>query len=435
MLSLLAATALLALSPTAAEAGDGAPSDLPASLTLADALRIARERAPDRAIVDAALLGAKAQVKVAGALPNPTASFMVGWSSQCDMIGCNEPVFNANLGDQGAVAFLVTGQRGLAVEAAEQGVLGAESNRRDVRRNLDFQVKLQFVSTAVAARAVVVAREEAALAEQTVALARKRRDTGAISDSDVARLEVLHMQIEQLTDRSVQSFEQARAALAQLLGLRSWAPNFSVDPGPTVTALPPSQLAQASLATLSTEALLVRPDLAAARAQLEQARAQASLQRRLVIPQFQLQAQYQQQGRTSGGWFTPPTAWVGLSVPLPVLYQQQGQIGQADAAVLAAEATVARAEAQIVADVATAYSAYQASRASAERAERRLLPRSRDARDLVQVQYGKGTATLLDYFDAQRTHLSNEMDYLNSLGAFWTAVFQLEQALGANYLP
>ena len=268
-----------------------------------------------------------------------------------------------------------------------------------------------------------------------MALARKRRDVGAISDAYVARLEVLHMQIEQLADRSVQSFEQARAALAQLLGLRSGSPAFTVVPGPTATALPPSPLAQASLAALSAQAISVRPDLAAARAQAEQARSQASLARRLVIPQFQLQTQYQQQGSTSGGWFTPPTAWVGLTVPIPVLYQQQGQIGQADAGVLAAEATVAKVEAQVVADVTTAYSAYQATRAGAERAERRLLPRSRDARDLVQIQYAKGAASLLDYLDAQRTHLTNEIDYLSSLAAFWTAVFQLEQAVGASYLP
>jgi cobalt-zinc-cadmium efflux system outer membrane protein len=250
----------------------------------------------------------------------------------------------------------------------------------------------------------------------------------------VARLEVLHLQIEQLVDRAMQSLEQSRAALAQLLGLRSAFPSFAVDPGPTATALPPSPLAEATLASLSAQALSTRPDLAAARAQVEQARLQASLARRQVIPQFQLQAQYQQQG-SPGGWFTPPTASVGLSVPLPILYQQQGQIGVADAAIAAAEATVAKVEAQVVSDVSTAYASYQASRRSAQRAEQRLLPRSQDSRNLVQIQYAKGAASLLDFLDAQRTHLVNEIDYLTSLGAFWSAVFQLEQAVGASYLP
>jgi hypothetical protein len=29
----------------------------------------------------------------------------------------------------------------------------------------------------------------------------------------------------------------------------------------------------------------------------------------------------------------------------------------------------------------------------------------------------------------------NEIDYLTSLAAFWTAVFQLEQSVGTSYLP
>jgi cobalt-zinc-cadmium efflux system outer membrane protein len=431
------AAALLALASVAAGADGQVPDEptLPATLTLEGALRIARERAPDRALAEAAVATARAQVRTAGALPNPAASFTAGWSSQCDQPGCNHPSYIAGLGDQGAVATLLTGQRGLALDAAEQGLRGAEATRLDSARNLDFQVKQQFVNTALAARVMRFSRDEAALGGETVVLARRRYEAGAISDADVARLEVLHMQMEQLADKSEQAFEQARTALAQLLGVRHGAAAFTVEPGATTTALPPPQLVGATLASLTEEARNRRPDLAAARAQLEQARFQASLARRQVIPQFQLQAQYQQQGSSGGGWFTPPTASVGLSIPLPVLYQQQGQIGQADAGVLSADASVAKVESQVLADVATAFATLQTSQRSAQRSEQKLLPRSRDARSLVQIQYDKGAASLLDYLDAQRTHITNEIDYLTSLATFWTAVFQLEQAVGTSYLP
>jgi cobalt-zinc-cadmium efflux system outer membrane protein len=432
------AAALLALASRAAGADAAAlptSPELPASLTLADALRVARDRAPERAMAEAAVATARAQVRTAGALPNPAASFMAGWTSQCDQPGCNHPSYLAGLGDQGAVATLVTGQRGLALDAADQGLKGAEATRQDAFRNLDFQVKQQFVNTAVGARALRFAVDQAALARETVALARKRYEAGAISDADVARLEVLQMQMEQLSDRAEQAYEQARALLAQLLGVRQGPPAFTVEAGVTSTALTPPQLAGATLATLGEEARSRRPDLAAARAQLEQARFQASLARRQVIPQFQLQAQYQQQGTPAGGWFTPPTASVGLSIPLPIFYQQQGQIGQADAGVLSAEAAVAKLEAQVLADVTTAFAALQTTQRSAQRSEQKLLARSRDARSLVQIQYDRGAASLLDYLDAQRTHLMNEIDYLTSLAAFWTAVFQLEQSVGTSYLP
>jgi len=429
--------AILALSApaVATEATPPAERPLPATLSLEEALRIARERAPDRAIADAAVATARSQIRTAGALPNPTAGFMAGWSSQCDQPGCNHPSFIATLGDQGALATLVTGQRGLAIDAAEQALRGAEAAQLDATRNLDFLVKQQFVNTAAAARAMRFARDEATLGQKTVDLAHRRYEAGAISDADVARLEILHMQMEQLADKAGQAFEQSRASLAQLLGVRGETVPFEVEPGPTATALPPPQLTGATLQSLVGAARSRRPDLAAARAQVEQARFQAALARRQVIPQFQLQAQYQQQGSPAGGWFTPPTASVGVSVPLPVFYQQQGQIGQADAGLVSAEASLAKVEAQLTADVASAFAAFQASGRTAQRAEQKLLPRSKDARDLVQIQYAKGAASLLDYLDAQRTHLTSEIDYLSALAAFWTSVFQLEQAIGASYLP
>jgi cobalt-zinc-cadmium efflux system outer membrane protein len=431
------AAALLALT-LAAPAGATDPSrspGLPAVLTLDDALRIAREHAPDRALAEAGVATARAQVQSAGALPNPVVSFLAGWSSQCGDPGCDRTAFVAGLGDQGAIATLVTGQRGLAVDAAEQGLVGAESSRRDVLRDLDFQVKQQFVTTAVAARMVRFSREETAIAEQALQAARQRRSaSGSVSASDVTRLEVLHGQIEQLAGRADQAFAQARASLARLLGFRADAATFAVDPGPASIAVVPPRLSGATVASLTADARAARPDLAAARALLEQARLQASLQRRLVIPAVQLQAQYAQQG-SAGAWFTPPTASVGLTIPLPVLYQRQGEIGQADAAVLGAEAMVNKVESQVLADVATAFANLQAYRKNAERSRERVLPRARSARDQVAEQYAKGTASLLDYLDAQRSFIHSEMDDSASLGDFWTAVFQVERAVGASYHP
>ena len=76
-------------------------------------------------IAEAAVASARSQVRAAGALPNPAASFMVGWTSQCDQIGCDHPTFVAGLGDQGAIAALVTGQRGLSIDVADQALRGA----------------------------------------------------------------------------------------------------------------------------------------------------------------------------------------------------------------------------------------------------------------------------------------------------------------------
>src|SRR5512139_808261 len=156
------------------------PPDVPAALTFEDAVRIARERNPDMALAEASLAIARSQARAAAQLPNPAASFMAGWSSQCGDPGCNQPAYVAGLGDQGAVAALVTGQRGLALDAGAQGVRSAEATRQDARRTLEFDVKRQFVATSVAWRAVDFAQREVVRAREAVERARLRRDAGEL---------------------------------------------------------------------------------------------------------------------------------------------------------------------------------------------------------------------------------------------------------------
>jgi cobalt-zinc-cadmium efflux system outer membrane protein len=421
----------LLLSLPAAAASPGA---VPAELTFEDAVRIARDRNPELAIAEAALARARSQALADGQLPNPSLGLSAGWSSQCSDPGCNLPTYSAGLGDQGALAFLVTGQRGLVREAGAQAVRSAEATRLDAGRNLEFEVKRQFVATSVAWQTVDFAQREVARAREAADLGRRRRDTGEIPAADLSRLEVLALQVEQGLERAMFNHEQARLALAQLLGMSDGAPAFTVVSGPIATGRPPGRLAAATLPDLLALARESRPDLAAARAALESARAGAALARRRIIPGFQLQAQYAQQGQP-GAWFTPPTVSFGISLPLPVLYQQQGEIGVADAGVASAEATVAKVEGEIARDVATAYAAFQASGRSVQRAEERLRALSHEVGRSVGLAYSRGSASLLDYLDTQRTRIANEVEYLGILQAFWTSIFEVERAVGRTFVP
>ena len=49
---------------------------------------------------------------------------------------------------------------------------------------------------------------------------------------------------------------------------------------------------------------------------------------------------------------------------------------------------------------------------------------------MIQLQYEKGAASLLEFIDAQRTFITNNIEALNDLADYWTAVFLLEQAVG-----
>ena len=44
----------------------------------------------------------------------------------------------------------------------------------------------------------------------------------------------------------------------------------------------------------------------------------------------------------------------------------------------------------------------------------------------------KGAATLMDFLDAERTYIATNVEYFQDLTAYWTAIFQLEQAVGVE---
>jgi outer membrane protein, heavy metal efflux system len=156
-----------------------------------------------------------------------------------------------------------------------------------------------------------------------------------------------------------------------------------------------------------------------------------SLAKRLVFPDVALSVNYAQQG-TSATAVTPPTVTVGLSIGLPIFYQQQGEIRRAESDARSQALSRAKAQAQVVSDVETAFAGYRTALERAQRMEgpAGMLARARRARDLVEIQYQKGAASLLELLDAQRTLRTIAFEARSNLADYWTSVFRLEEAVG-----
>jgi outer membrane protein, heavy metal efflux system len=428
--SRLAALALVAAAGPARPAEAPPPSpELPAKLGLAEAFRLFRAQGLDLLIAEAAVSGAEADVRTAGAVPNPALSGSVGKSWSCGPGGCPSPAFGAGLSDQAAISDVLSGKRGLRLDVARAALAAARLSRADAERTLSFQLEQQFLAVLVAQRALDHAREARAATAEMLGLAQVRFKAGAISEADVARVEVLALEAEQGVESALQALGQARAGLAFLLGVRGRLPEFEAEGPELLAGSVPERLRGATADSLLSMALAHRPDLQAAGFQEQRAEASVALARRQVVPDFALSLGYAQQG-TGPGAVTPPTGTVGLSFPLPILYQQQGEVAKAEADRRTQSLGRARVEALVASDVASAHAAYASSLNMVQRMETRLLDRARTARDLVQIQYRKGAASLIDYLDAERTYIAVQVEYLNDLTAYWTAVFQLEQAVG-----
>jgi cobalt-zinc-cadmium efflux system outer membrane protein len=170
-----------------------------------------------------------------------------------------------------------------------------------------------------------------------------------------------------------------------------------------------------------------RPDLLALDRQMERSASSLALAQRQRWPDPSLSLTYTQQG-TGQDAITPPTLTLSLSVALPLLYQQQGEIAKAAADARTQALQRRKLEAAVAADVETAVGQVETTRKLVERMRAGLLARARKARDLVEVQFQKGAASLLELLDAERTYIATHGEYLQNITAYWTAVAQLEQA-------
>jgi cobalt-zinc-cadmium efflux system outer membrane protein len=434
--------AYLALAIIAGTA-DAQNAQIPAELSLETALRIFRERGFDLIIADAAVESAAGDVRVAGAVPNPALglSFLHTFTYNPNDPSCVESHatcsangFGITLSDQAAVFDTLAGKRGLRLRVARAALAAARQSRSDAQRTLEFQVKQQYIQATLARNLLAFAIEVQKSNTRTFELSRVRHDTGTISEADLVRVETAKLEADQAVATARQGVATTKAGLAFLLGVRGEIPPFNVQPDLPPFVVPPA-LALATRASLLKDAFERRPDLQALTFQRERAEASVRLAQRLRFPDITLSANYTQQGKGGKGTnapLTPPTWTVGISAPLPLFYQQQGEIQKAQADLRTQVTQRDKTQAQIVNDVGTAYATFVTTRELVERMQGRLLESAKRARDLVEFQYKEGAAALLEFLDAQRTYIATNVEYLQDLANYWTAVYQLEAAVGTE---
>ncbi len=402
---------------------------LPSVVTMEDALRIFRERGFDLLIAEAQIAAAQGDVAAARAIPNPQLSGSLGRSFGYDAsacAGCSATAWAVGLTDPAAISDLLTGKRGLRADVARAALAAVRHSRDDALRTLGLQVRQAMLDAALQQAQRDLARELAESTERTRALDERRMRAGAISEAELARAEVAALEAQQGVDLAEQALRAALLQVSFLLGSRDPDAEFALDPELLERPLP-AELP--TLDRLADEALGRRPDLRSAAAQEERARAATGLARRQALPDVALSAQYQQQGSGQNA-LQPPTVTFGVQLPLPLFYRQQGEIARGEAEVRAQRAAAEKLRAQALVDVKLAWAAVDTNRRLVERMRARLLERSRRTRDLVQVQYEKGAASLLELLDAQRVWAQTRAEYLKDLHDFWLALFQLDAAVG-----
>ncbi len=427
-------------------------AELPASLTLEDALRVFRAHGLDLLIAEAGVRNAEGGVQVAGAVQNPVVSASIGNSftyaytyssgKDCSAYGalCVPWSYSFGVSDSAALSDWLSGKRDLRLKVARTALAAAKLARVDAARTITFQVKLAYLQVAQAQLAYAFAKEVDAAEGTTLKKFQDRYRGGAINEGDLQRIEVAKLEAAQGVDTAHSALRQARAALAFLLGVRGDAPEFDVDTK-VLDYAEPAGIQNVSAVGLLRAAVDHRPDVATAGYLRASADAQIELVKRQKVPNVTLGLNYVWGG--FNGWsvdnsITGPMLTLSASAPIPVFYQLQGEQRQAEAQRDSSRLQHAKTTAQVVNDVSTALAALDGSRQLVLRMEgpRRdaggLLESAKGAFDIVATQYDKGAANLTDYLDALRTYIATKNEYFGDLASYWTAVYQLEAAVGKD---
>ena len=409
MVRMIAVTCCLALLSAPERASAQAPV---AKLTLAEALSLADTANPTVRAKEFEVQSVGANEVTAGLRPNPTANFLA------EQFGSGSVAVTQYTFSVGQPIEL-GGKRQRRIDSAKASTKITGLELADLRRQLVFQVKKSFTDILIAREALALAGQNLAALDEIERVQRFRAERGDISGLDLIRIEVERFAFERDSADARQALAAAKIALRTAIGQERVAEEFDVS-GELV--FPEISKSKSELYRMALDS---RPDLRAAEAAREKARADINLAKANAWWDVTPQIEYQRIGPDN-------TIGFGFSLPIKLFDRNQGEITRTQADAKRAEASREALLAQVLAEVDTASVTVTTERGKVTLLRDTYLPKIRQARETIEFAYRRGGVSLLDFLDAQRTYREKSLEYLRSLGSYTAAVYMLEAAVGGT---
>jgi outer membrane protein, heavy metal efflux system len=308
------------------------------------------------------------------------------------------------------------------LQSAKDQTAVVQSGVSDSERQLIFNVGQQFVDVLLAESTLELARMDLDSFKKTVDISDERYHVGDMSEGDFLKIKLQLLQFQ--TDASAAQLAkvQALAALRQLLGFESVPDDYDVQG--TLEYEP----VRADVNALKSLAALNRPDLRAAQQAVTAAESQLALQKANAKMDITGTFNYTHTSGTNSGAFY-------YNQPLPIFNRNQGEIARAGYAITQAQEQAAETAQQVSTDVITAYENLLTNDQIIKLYQGGYVDEAKQSRDISEYAYRKGSASLLDYLDSERTYRANQLAYRQALANYMLALEQMRQAVGTRNLP
>ena len=307
------------------------------------------------------------------------------------------------------------------LQAARDTTGVTESQVADAERTTVANATQQFVAALLADSNLEFARNVLASFHHTVSISEEQYKAGAISKSDLLKIQLQTLQFQTDVNNAMLARAQALASLRQLLGFDSVPADYQLA-GKLMY-----EPVTATIDDLQARALGLRPDLQAAERAITSAQSQVELAKANAKQDLNVTFNYTRFNESNLGAFY-------FNIPLPIFNKNQGEIARTQYALTQSQFQKNAAEQAVFTDVKNAYEALRRNEDTLQLYDKGYLQKAQESLDITQFSYQHGATSLLDFLDAERSYRATEFSYRQALANYMVALEQLRQSVGAREL-
>lgn len=384
-----------------------------APYSLSEILALALKHSPVMNGAEAVLEESQGRQVSAGAYMNPTVSGSAGRGS------IRDPRTGVSITERTITVeqpLEWPGKRMARQRAADAGLSGAVAGMEEAKVAIAAEVKAAFHQLLFAQQDAQLAKENLQTVEDFIKLIQARVETKESPKFELVKATVELQKADKDLARADNALLVARGNLNKVTG-KVLGEHFSIQGDFEAIR---SGLDRAALTEL---ALSRHPTLRRQEKAVEQAEFALEHERAARIPNIAVIGQYHREAGDE-------SVMAGLSVPVPLWYRRQGEIGTAMGTHHRAQAERNRVEHEVEQSVTQYFQELHTAQRQIQVFEKGLLYQAKEALDIAQFSFRNGVASLLEVIDAQRVYRQTLLEFVQARAAYSLALARLEQAVG-----
>lgn len=316
----------------------------------------------------------------------------------------------------------IGGKRSARVDAAKRGVDLANFDYQSARLDLIHDVTQAFAETVAASEEAKLAREQQSLANDVLQSVSRRVEAAREPLIQKSKANVALATSRIALEKAERDYEAARKVLSSLIDRESG----------NIGALDTGSFYKIALPVIPAaikDVLERNPDLARWKPAVAKSEAALELEKANAIPDPRLSAGVRDFRESGNRAFI-----VGLSIPIPVLDGNRGNIAKANAEVTKAKVDREVSRLSMESELAKSLHAQQSAYTQATTLKDDVLPEAQSSFELARRGYLAGKLSYLEVLDAQRTLTDARLQHIEALKEYHLQRANAER-LTATHLP